>query len=52
MSFVLLVESNKESTIPKEVEHILVVKLRKHALIWWENLKRKRQCEGKSKIMT
>jgi len=32
--------------------NIVAVKLKKHALIWWGNLKRKRKCEGKSKIKT
>jgi len=37
--------------IPEENKlKIVAVKLKKHALIWWENLKRKRKCEGKSKI--
>jgi len=31
---------------------IVAVKLKKHASIWWKNLKRKRKCEGKSKIKT
>ena len=31
---------------------IIAVKLKKHASIWWENLKKKRDCEGKSKIKT
>jgi len=31
---------------------IVAVKLKKHASIWWENLKRKRKREGKSKIKT
>jgi len=39
--------------VPKEQKvKIVVVKLKKHASIWWQNLKRKRNCEGKSKIMT
>ena len=29
---------------------IVAVKLKKHASIWWENVKRKREREGKSKI--
>ena len=29
---------------------IVAIKLKKHASIWWENLKRKREREGKSKI--
>jgi hypothetical protein len=32
--------------------NIVAVKLKKHALNWWENLKRKRRCEGKIKIKT
>jgi len=31
---------------------IVAAKLKKHTSIWWENLKRKRKCEGKSKIKT
>lgn len=31
---------------------IIRVKLKKPASIWWENLKRKCGCEGKSKIKT
>ena len=31
---------------------IVAAKLKKHALIWWENLKRRRNCEGKNKIKT
>lgn len=31
---------------------IIAVKLRKHASIWWENLKKRRDREGKSKIKT
>jgi len=39
--------------IPEEHKvKIVVAKLKKHALIWWENLKRKHKCEGKSKIKT
>jgi hypothetical protein len=39
--------------IPEEHKvKIVAVKLKKHALIWWENLKRRRKCEGKSKIKT
>jgi len=39
--------------VPEEQKvKIVAVKLKKHALIWWENLKRKRKCEGKSKIKT
>jgi len=38
--------------VPEEQKvKIVVVKLKKHTLIWWENLKRKRKCEGKNKIM-
>lgn len=31
---------------------IVAIKLRKHALIWWEHLKRHRQCEGRDHIVT
>jgi hypothetical protein len=39
--------------IPEEKKvKIIVVKLKKHASIWWENLKKKREREGKRKIKT
>ncbi|KEH22650.1 Gag-Pol polyprotein/retrotransposon, putative [Medicago truncatula] len=39
--------------IPEEHKvKIVALKLKKHALIWWENLKRRRKREGKSKIKT
>jgi len=39
--------------IPEEHKvKIVEVKLKKRALIWWENLKRTRKCEGKSKTKT
>lgn len=39
--------------IPEEKKvKIIAVKLRKHASIWWENLKKRRDREGKSKIKT
>jgi len=39
--------------VPEEQKvKIVAVKLKKQASIWWENLKRKRKCEGKSKIKT
>jgi len=41
----------KEVPEEKKVK-IVAAKLKKHASIWWENLKRKRKCEGKSKIKT
>ena len=31
---------------------IVTIKLKKHASIWWENLKKKRAREGRSKIKT
>ncbi|KAL3532845.1 hypothetical protein ACH5RR_006366 [Cinchona calisaya] len=30
---------------------IVAIKLKKHASIWWENLKRRRDCEGKQQIV-
>jgi hypothetical protein len=43
----------KYKEIPEEHKvKIVAVKLKKQALIWWENLKRRRKCEGKSKIKT
>lgn len=41
----------KEILEEKKVK-IIAVKLKKHASIWWENLKTKRAREGKSKIKT
>jgi len=41
----------KEIHKEKKVK-IIAVKLKKHASIWWENLKTKRAREGKSKIKT
>ncbi|XP_039686533.1 uncharacterized protein [Medicago truncatula] len=41
----------KEILEEKKVK-IIAVKLKKHASIWWENLKMKRAREGKSKIKT
>jgi CRISPR/Cas system-associated endoribonuclease Cas2 len=41
----------KEVPEEKKVK-IIVVKLKKHASIWWENLKKKREREGKRKIKT
>jgi len=39
--------------VPEEQKaKIVVAKLKKQASIYWENLKRKRKCEGKSKIKT
>ena len=39
--------------VPEEQKvKIIVVKLKKYALIWWENLKRKCEREGKNKIRT
>lgn len=39
--------------IPEEQKvKIVAVKLKKHASIWWENVKRRREREGKSKIKT
>lgn len=39
--------------IPEEKKvKIIAVKLKRHASIWWENLEKKRQREGKSKIKT
>jgi len=39
--------------VPEEQKvKIIAAKLKKQALIWWENLKRKHKCEGKSKIKT
>jgi hypothetical protein len=41
----------KYKEVPKEQKvKIVATKLKKQASIWWENLKRKRKCEGKSKI--
>lgn len=31
---------------------LVSIKLRKHAFFWWENLKRQRECERRSKIVT
>ena len=31
---------------------IVAIKLRKHALIWWEHLQRQRQWEGRDGIVT
>jgi hypothetical protein len=39
----------KEVPEEKKVK-IITVKLKKHAFIWWENLKKKREREGKRKI--
>jgi hypothetical protein len=39
----------KEVPEEKKVK-IIAVKLKKHASIWWENLKKKREREGKRKI--
>jgi hypothetical protein len=41
----------KEVPEEKKVK-IITVKLKKHASIWWENLKKNRECEGKRKIKT
>jgi hypothetical protein len=41
----------KEVPEEKKVK-IIAVKLKKHASIWWENLKKKREREGKRKIKT
>lgn len=39
--------------VPKEQKvKIIVVNQKKHTSIWWENLRRKRENEGKSKIKT
>ncbi|XP_027348022.1 uncharacterized protein LOC113859448 [Abrus precatorius] len=39
--------------IPEEQKvKIVVVKLKKHASIWWENIKKKREREGRNKIKT
>ena len=43
----------KYKEVPKEQKvKIIAAKLKKHASIWWENLKRNRKHEGKSKIKT
>jgi hypothetical protein len=39
----------KEISEEKKVK-IIAVKLKKHASIWWEKLKKKQTLEGKSKI--
>jgi hypothetical protein len=31
---------------------VVAIKLRKHASIWWEHLKRQRECEGRERITT
>jgi len=36
----------------KQKVKIVAAKMKKHASIWWENLKRRRKCEGKNKIKT
>jgi len=39
--------------VPEEQKvKIVAAKLKKHASIWWENLKRKHKCEGRSKVKT
>ena len=43
----------KYKKVPEEQKvKIVAAKLKQHTLIWWENLKRKRKREGKSKIKT
>jgi len=36
----------------KQKVKIAATKMKKHASIWWENLKRRHKCEGKNKIKT
>jgi Retrotransposon gag protein len=41
-----------QDVLEEEKVKIIVIKLRKHASIWWEQLKMKRAREGKQKIVT